>query len=291
VKILRIIFYGVAGLVLVAIIAAAGVALVVDGAFVKARLERAMKEKNRTLSIEGTPRLTLFPVAGLALGKTTLSEPGSDRTFLALDSAEVAVRVMPLLYREARLEGRANVSLDVTTSGATVPAMKKALGGAARVELKQGAVKGVNLAESFRDVKSVLGSRSAKAGDPAKKTDFSDLTASFAIRNGVARNDDLQGKSPFLRLAGAGDLDIGNNAIHYLAKASLVATGKGQGGQDLSHLAGVTVPVRLTGALDKPDWNVDYGELAARSGVGKMVEKAGAAGSGAGERIKGLFRR
>jgi len=208
------------------------------------------------------------------------------------------VNVGPLLRDAAeqdRLEGRANVGLDVATTGPSIAAMKKSLGGSARVELKEGAVKGINLAEAFRDVKSVLGSRSAKAGDPSKKTDFSEITASFAIRSGVARNEDLQGKSPFVRLTGAGDLDIGNNAINYVAKATVVATSRGQGGQDLSHLAGVTVPVKLTGPLDKPDWSVDFGELAAKSGVGKVVEKVGgAAGSAAGsarDKIRGIFGR
>ena len=55
-----------------------------------------MKEKNRTLSIEGDPKVKLFPVAGLSLGTTSLSEPGSDKLFVSLESAEVAVRAMPL---------------------------------------------------------------------------------------------------------------------------------------------------------------------------------------------------
>jgi AsmA protein len=217
---------------------------------------------------------------------------------IAAKEALQGVNVGPLLRDAAqqdRLEGRANVNLDVTAAGATVAAMKKVLAGTARVELKDGAVKGFNLAESFRDVKSVLGSKSAKAGDATKKTDFSEITASFAIKNGVAHNEDLQGKSPFLRLSGAGDLDIGNNTINYVARASLVATSKGQEGQDLSHLAGVTVPVKLTGALDKPDWSVDYGELAAKSGIGRAVGKVGeAAGGAAGsvrDKIRGLFGR
>ena len=103
-KILKVVLYGAAGVVALLIVAAVAVALVVDGAFVKTRLERAMKEKNRTLKIEGEPKLRLFPVAGIALGKTSLSEPGSDRVFVALESAEVAVRVPPLLSGEVAVE-------------------------------------------------------------------------------------------------------------------------------------------------------------------------------------------
>jgi AsmA protein len=245
-------------------------------------------------------KLEVAPHSAVLYGGTLAGSLSADADGNRIKVKETlqGVNVAPLLRDAAdqdRLEGRANVNLDVATAGASVAAMKKALGGSARVELKDGAVKGFNLAESFRDVKSVLGSKSAKAGDATKKTDFSEITASFAIKNGVAHNEDLQGKSPFLRLSGAGDLDIGNNTINYVARASLVATTKGQEGQDLAHLAGVTVPVKLTGALDKPDWSVDYGELAAKSGVGRALGKAGeAAGSAAGsvrDKIRGLFGR
>jgi AsmA protein len=194
------------------------------------------------------------------------------------------------------LEGRGNVTLDVTSAGGTVTALKKALAGAARIEVKDGAVKGVNLADSARNVKSALGAKQTKP-DPSQKTDFSELSASFNIRNGVARNDDLKGASPFLRLAGAGNLDIGNNAIDYNAKATLVATSKGQGGREAQDLAGLTIPIKFTGALDKPDWSVDYSALAAGAGsaVGRAAGGAGDAarkGAGAvGDAVRGLFRR
>ena len=95
--------------------------------------------------------------------------------------------------------------------------------------MRDGAIKGINLAESARNAKAALGGKQAKA-DATQKTDFSEMSASFKITNGVAHNDDLKVKAPLLRLGGAGNLDIGNNTIDYVAKATLVATAKGQGG-------------------------------------------------------------
>ena len=103
-KAIRILLFGIAGLIALAVLALGAALAIVDGQFVKTRLEAAMKEKNRTLKIDGVPQVKLFPVAGLALGKTSLSEPGSDKPFLSLDSAEVAVRVMPLLSGEVAVE-------------------------------------------------------------------------------------------------------------------------------------------------------------------------------------------
>ncbi len=207
------------------------------------------------------------------------------------------VAVGPLLHDAAQkdlLEGRGNVSLDVQTAGAAVPALKKALNGTARLEMKDGAIKGFNLADTARNLKSALGAKTAKP-DPSQKTEFSELSASFNIKNGVAHNDNLKAQSPFLRLGGAGNIDIGNSTLDYTAKATLVATSKGQGGRAAGDVAGVTVPVKLSGALDNPIWHVDYSALAGAAAGGALGKAAGSvtesAKKGLGESVRGLFKR
>jgi AsmA protein len=172
------------------------------------------------------------------------------------------------------IEGRGNLALDVQSAGPTLAALKKALGGNARVDMKAGAIKGVNLAEAVRKAKS----------GAAQKTEFSDLSATLKINKGVARNDDLKANSPLLRLTGAGNLDVGNNGIDYLARAALAG--------------GVAVPVKVYGALDNPSWSVDYTGIAGGV-VGSVV--GGTAGAvtdtvkkGAGgltDTVRGLFKR
>ena len=143
-----------------------------------------------------------------------------------------------------------------------------------------------------------------QSNNMAQKTDFSELKASFTIRNGVAHNEDLSLKSPLLRVGGAGDIDIGNDRLDYVLKATVVATSKGQGGRDASDLSGVTVPVKLTGALDTPQWSIDFGGMAtglARHALEKELLKRvpGSQGDGAPagvqdtlkDRLKGLFGR
>ena len=78
-RILKWFLYGAGGIVLLVVIALVATLLIVDGAFVKNRLERKMKEdRQRILKIEGVPKISLFPKLGLSLGKTTLSERASD---------------------------------------------------------------------------------------------------------------------------------------------------------------------------------------------------------------------
>jgi AsmA protein len=204
------------------------------------------------------------------------------------------------------LEGRGNVTLDVTANGTTVEQLKRALGGTASLALKDGAIKGVDIPGAIRKAKALLGSKSALESQArgGEKTDFSDLTASFVIKDGIAHNDDLQARSPGLRITGVGDINIGAGTLDYLVNASVVATSTGQGGKDLAQVAGLTAPVRLTGPLENPKYTVDVAALATdaakevlarelerRLGGGKGGEEKGAPsrGGAAEELLRGIF--
>ena len=212
---------------------------------------------------------------GTLQGALTLEASGN-RVAMKESLANVAVGplIKDVMGRDA-LEGRGDVSLDVTASGATVNAMKKSLGGTARAALRDGALKGFNLTEALRKTKAAFGSKSAQqqSADPSQRTDFSEMTASFAIKGGVAHNEDLDVKAPLVRLGGAGDIDIGNSQLDYVARATVVATSKGQGGAELDHLAGLTVPVKLGGPFDAPKVEIDYRSLVSGAAKAKAKEK------------------
>lgn len=173
------------------------------------------------------------------------------------------------------LEGRGSLSLDVSTRGANVDALKRALAGQAALELRDGAVRGVNVGKMLRDARAVLksGQAGSTTASTTEKTDFSELTASFRIAGGVARNDDLAMKSPLLRLGGAGDIDIGNSRIDYLAKVSVVDTAQGQEGKELAELRGITIPIRLRGPFDKLSYSLEVGDLLKDAAKAKVEEK------------------
>lgn len=158
------------------------------------------------------------------------------------------------------LEGTGNVAADLTSGGATVGALRSRLGGSAALQLRDGAIKGINLARSLRQAKAAL-SRKQDAVVQAKaseKTDFSAMSVSARIADGVAHSDDLDIKSPFLRIGGEGRVDIGRGRIDYEARATVIASPAGQGGAELEALRGVTVPVALSGPIDAIDWTIQW---------------------------------
>jgi AsmA protein len=233
-------------------------------------------------------RITVAPHSaklyeGTISGELTVD---ANKNQITLKEQLEGVSVGPILRdfaQQDRLEGKGNITLDVTTSGQTVNAMKRALNGTAKVQLRDGALKGVNLGEVIRKGRSMLGGGSSEsaaqgqsADDKTQKTDFSELSASFTIKNGVAHNEDLDAKSPLFRLGGAGDINIGTSSLDYLAKASIVATSQGQGGAERDRLAGLTVPVKLSGTFDDLKYSVDYRAMAGqavKSEVGGKIKE------------------
>ena len=178
-----------------------------------------------------------------------------------------------------RIEGKGNVQIDVSATGSSVAQMKKTLAGTARLELRDGAVRGVNIAQTIREAKTRIGAlrgdASPQSGTAAavEKTDFSELSGSFRIAAGVAHNDDLTLKSPLVRVAGAGDIDLSAERLDYLVRATVVTTLQGQGGPELQALKGVTVPVKLAGPFNAIGWHIDFAGMASELAKQKLDEK------------------
>ncbi|MDP2230857.1 MAG: AsmA family protein [Methylotenera sp.] len=195
-----------------------------------------------------------------------------------------AVSIGPLMVdaiNNNMLEGKGTVNIDVATSGNSVGALKKALAGNASLNLVDGALKGVDIAGSIRELKNkvnVLKAKDSVDADSKKKTDFSELTATFDIKNGVAHNEDLAMKAPILRLAkgdSRGDIDIGNESINYLAKPTIVKSLSGQGGADLDALAGFAIPVKITGTFSNPKYGMDFAAVGAALAKSNLLDKVG----------------
>ncbi|MDH4100218.1 MAG: AsmA family protein [Nitrospirota bacterium] len=194
------------------------------------------------------------------------------------------------------LEGKGNVSLDINGEGDTETAIRKSLDGILKINLRDGAIKGINIPGALRSAKAKLGmlkGEEVQETSAMEKTDFTEMNAQFSIKNGVARGD-LNAKSPLLRLAGAGDIDIGEEKLDYLLRATIVGTLEGQEGKELAALRGVTVPVRISGPFAAPKARLDFNSLAEEAVKQKLGTTTEEIKKKAGEvlekGLKGLFR-
>lgn len=157
----------------------------------------------------------------------------------------------------AGLSGVGNFNLDLASNGASSRAIMNSLSGQGRFAMTDGAIQGINLAQVIRTLQTSIQTRTLPSGfGEGQATDFTELSGSVNIRNGVVRNDDLAMLSPLLRVAGAGEFNLVEQTMDYRLSPRAVASLAGQGGDD--SLTGITVPVRVRGSFAEPSFSVDF---------------------------------
>lgn len=189
---------------------------------------------------------------------------------IALDG----VSAQPLLKDAADLDwlsGKAKLGLQLAANGASELQLVEALNGRADFAFANGAISGFNLPGAIRGISR--GDFSGLKKSPSEKTDFSELSATFQITNGVAQNQDLKLTSPLLRVTGAGAVQLPQRTVDYTVKPKLVASLEGQGA---ANATGIEIPVRISGPWDQPHYEPDLkGVLADPNKVVDTVKQLG----------------
>jgi AsmA protein len=146
------------------------------------------------------------------------------------------------------IEGTGAITLDLATAGASQRAMVSAVSGGAKFEFTNGAIRGVNIAKTVRNLST--GILTGWQANEAEKTDFATLGASFTIANGQAQTADLTLLGPLVRMSGAGTVDLPARTLKFKVDPQIVASLEGQGGK--TDLQGLGVPVIVAGPWARP---------------------------------------
>jgi len=180
------------------------------------------------------------------------------------------IAIEPLLTDvsgKSDLTGRGSVALDLRTAGGTTRSWKHGLDGTVQLRLRDGAIKGVNIAQTLRELKATLqGGRAEDAGGP-RQTDFSELEADVAFAKGIGTVRRLNLTAPILRVS-QGDpatIDLTSGTLDLIANVRVVNTSTGQDGKDLAELKDITIPVHVVGPFEKPVYSIEW------SGIGSKA--------------------
>lgn len=201
------------------------------------------------------------------------------------------ISAQPLLTDAADLKwlaGKGRLLLAVKSTGASEREIIQGLNGTSSLAFTNGAIVGVNVPKMVRGIQQ--GRFNDLQGSPNEKTDFSQLTASFNIVNGVASNTDLSMVSPLLRVSGAGKVMLPARTVDYTVKPKVVASLRGQGGA--GNDSGLEIPVRVHGPFEKLNYTPDLKGMfsnpgAAADTVRKLGKQFG--GEKAGKALDGLL--
>ncbi|WP_454675354.1 AsmA family protein [Achromobacter pestifer] len=244
--------------------------------------------------------------AGLYGGKLAgaMSVDAAQGNQLATKMSLAGITIEPLLMDLANqnvLSGTGSLALDLKTAGANAYAMKSGLGGTLQLRLRDGAVKGINLTQTLRELKAAFKPESQDETVPAdtsKQTEFSEMDADLAFTKGVATVKRLNVVSPLLRVT-QGDpasIDFVKNELNLVARARVVNPAADPEGKELIDLKDVTIPVHVKGPFDKPSytllWKDAIGGILKRSLENKLREAVtgkGKNGAAVDKALKGLL--
>lgn len=142
--------------------------------------------------------------------------------------------------------GRGRLTTSLVGTGRTQAALMRSLNGSATFNFNDGQWKGVNLAQIGRAVQALRGQGgSLTSQGQGSATDFAELAATFAVVDGQAATQDLRLLNPYVRLTGAGIVNIGAQSIDMRLEPRAVTTAQGQGGDAATQ--GYGIPFRVRG--------------------------------------------
>ncbi|WP_116519855.1 AsmA family protein [Achromobacter insuavis] len=244
--------------------------------------------------------------AGLYGGKLAgaLSVDAAQGNQLATKMSLAGISIEPLLMDLAQrnvLSGTGSLALDLKTAGANAYAMKSGLGGTLQVRLRDGAVKGINLTQTLRELKAALKPEAQDETVPAdtsKQTAFSEMDADLAFTKGVASVKRLNVVSPLLRVTQGepATIDFVKSELDLVARARVVNPAADPEGKELIDLKDVTIPVHVRGPFEKPTYTLLWKDAIAgilkRSLENKLREAVtgkGKGGAAVDKALKGLL--
>ena len=201
------------------------------------------------------------PFYGGTIAAEMTADGSGDTASLDLNTAIAGAAAAPLLHDAAdfdRIEGTLDATVSVSGSGKTTKSLARSLGGKAATKFSDGAFRGIDIAEVYNNLVGLLAGGFKQ--DQAKKTTFTELGASFAIENGVARTTDISLLGPLVRMDGSGKIDLADQTLDMHLNPRVIASLAGQGG-DVA-VKGIGVPIVVQGPLSAPRAYPDLSALA-----------------------------
>jgi len=224
--------------------------------------------------------VTITPTVNLYKGKlagSTILQRGNIPTLL-IKNTLTGVDLKPLLTDADvtdQFSGIANINTNITVSEKTGKPSTK---GTVALSVTDGAIEGVDIKKVLDDAQNTIDKIRGKSvventSATEDSTRFAELTATLLIDNDIISNNDLSMKAPAFRVNGNGSVNTAAQTLDYLTSIIVVNTNAGQGGEDLTDLKGVTIPVRFTGKLTAPKYAIDTKALLKANTTKEVAEE------------------
>ncbi|PIE20685.1 MAG: AsmA family protein [Neptuniibacter caesariensis] len=199
-----------------------------------------------------------------------------------------------------QLTGTLNSSSNITLRGNSVHDFVNSMTGTANVNMKDGELKGIDMAQTVCQGLNNIKSLGVNAKEVDRSTPFANMGASVQITNGVVSNNDLKAALDAMVLSGTGTVDLPKQLLDYRLGFMVEKNLFKETCSFPDSLEGVEIPVDCKGGFDtppadlcKPDFSF-IGDALKNKVKGKVKAKKeklkAKAKDKAKDKLKGLFK-
>ncbi|MDG2375347.1 MAG: AsmA family protein [Woeseiaceae bacterium] len=210
----------------------------------------------------GNGRLRLFPLGAEFYYGTYV---GDVRINASFDVPTISVnerisgvdigRMMTEIFDTDNVTGTINGHFQLAGAGKTMSAIQQDLDGTMSFELADGVVEGTDIWHQLRSARAIYRMEPVPELVLPARTEFSAIKATGVVTDGVFTNDDFIAELPFLRLNGAGMVDLGTREVDYALEVRVFDHPEFMAGATAEELADFTetvVPLKITGPMASP---------------------------------------
>jgi len=230
----------------------------------------------------GDGRLRLHPInasffEGKYEGDVRIDASGDQPTLSVNEniSGVSIASLMRALYEVENLTGTINAGFQLAGGGASLNAIASDLDGSMRFELLDGVWQGVDIWQQLRTARALYKRETPPEPRLPPRTEFTSINASGSVIDGVFANDDLVALLPFVRVTGAGMVDLAARELDYSVQARILDTPEFMNDASDEELADFTealIPIRISGALASPTFRPDI-EAVFRQEVERAIDE------------------
>ncbi|MEJ2603920.1 MAG: AsmA family protein [Gammaproteobacteria bacterium] len=216
-------------------------------------------------------KLRLHPISARVLdggyrGDVRIDASGS-KPRLSVDENVEGVQLAALgreMLETDKLSGSLEGRFALAGRGDNLAEIRQDLSGEVRFDLSDGAFEGTDLWYEIRRARAIFRGEAPPAPPETPRTPFSTIRGTGKVAGGVLTNDDLLAELPFLRVRGAGAIDLAAATLDYGVEARVLERPefvRGASDAELAEYTEAVIPIRISGDLADPTVRPDIEDM------------------------------
>ncbi len=168
------------------------------------------------------------------------------------------------MYDQDNVTGTIAGAFQLAGRGADLAAVQRDLDGTLSFELKDGTYEGTDLWYELRRARALLKQEEPPEPVLPARTQFSSVTVTGTVTDGIMRSDDLLALLPAMRLTGAGTANLPEGTIDYGLTARILQKPEflpDATPEELEEFTEAVIPLKITGPMASPSIKPDLEKL------------------------------